>query len=91
MTNFSHLFWSDSPPQITGERVYFSFDPAVGLTDVDFHLITGRAWEKMKSPSSSAVAEVEISPQTSAEQIIKIVDTLSRLGGYKQIEIYTRR
>jgi hypothetical protein len=90
MTKFSHLSWSQSASAPRGERVQFTFDPAVGLSDIDFHVITGRGWDHMKSPGPDAVAEVEVAPQTTADQMEKVIEALSQRGGYLWIEVNVR-
>lgn len=90
MAKFGHLSWMEAVPLLTGDRVYFSFDPSVGLTDMDFHVITANGWKAMKSPGPDAVAEVEVAPQTTADQIRAVIDELSRRGGYTHIEIDVR-
>lgn len=69
------------------QRVFFSYSPGHGLTDIDFHSITPINWDTMKTSDPNTIASLEVAPQTTPAQLEMVKKEISEVGGYKIIEV----
>ena len=69
------------------QRVYFTYSPGHGLSDVDFHPITAGSWKQMKSPSGDAVSYLQVVKETTVSQLEEVIGHIAEQGGYKTIVV----
>ena len=67
--------------------VYFMYGPGHGLTDIDFHSITTREWNAMKSPSEDAVAHLQVTKETTVLQLSEAIHQITEKGGYRTLVV----
>jgi hypothetical protein len=63
----------------------------LGLSDLDFHQVTERGWQNMKSPTPDALAIVRVAPDLTIAQLESAIALISAKGGYKEVRIVVER
>jgi len=92
MSEEGQLLWGSVPRTFEGRRVVdFSYSPVLGLSDADFHQVTARNWDAMKSPAPDSVARLDVPPDLTMQQLQEAITLLRSKGGYRTIEIVVRR
>jgi hypothetical protein len=92
MSEEGQLLWASAPQTFAGRPVVdFSYSPVLGLSDADFHQITTRNWDAMKSSAPDAVARLDVPPDLTVQQLQQAIGLLSSKGEYRTIEILVRR
>jgi hypothetical protein len=82
------LIWNADGDNFEHRRqVYFIYSPGHGLTDIDFHSITAREWNAMKSPTEDAVARLQVAKETTVPQVAEVIRQIAEKGGYKTVVI----
>jgi hypothetical protein len=92
MTDTVQILWFSAGKDCKSRRVVdFVYSSKLGLSDIDFHIVTAQGWKAMKCPSPDAVARVEVQPQTTVAELEEVVRTIKTKGGYETIEIVARK
>lgn len=83
------LVWSSDHRSLPGgdEQFIFVFDPAIGMTDMDFHPLTEAGWAQMKCPDPATVAKLLVPPRATIEEIGKGVELIRDKAGFQSVEI----
>jgi hypothetical protein len=82
------LIWSAAGDNFEHRRsVYFMYSPGHGLTDIDFHSITARDWNAMKSPTEDAIARLQVTNETTVPQVQEVIRQIAEKGGYRTVVI----
>ena len=92
MNQETQLIWSAAGDTFENRRpVYFMYSPGHGLTDIDFHSITARDWNAMKSPTEDAVARLQVTKETTVPQVQEVIRQIAEKGGYRTVVITVSR
>jgi hypothetical protein len=88
MSQEVQLIWNAAGDNFENrQQVYFMYSPGHGLSDIDFHAITDRNWNAMKSPAPNAVARLQVTKETTVPQADEVVHRIAEKGGYRTVVV----
>jgi hypothetical protein len=87
----ARLLWTEQiQKELPTDEVQFILDPALGLSDIDFHQVTDAGWVHMKAPNPNTPASLVAAPGATVGELQKALDALVTKGGYTKVEITIR-
>ncbi len=87
-TQSGQLQWVAKPTiDADASEIHLFLDPILGLMDIDFHQVSGSAWDKMKADSPDSSATLAVAPEVNMKQLMEALDSIQKQGGYGYIAI----
>jgi hypothetical protein len=89
MTEGGELVWTAQRRERAGAGdTQLFLDPAMGLTDVNFHRVTDAGWENLRREGGAAT--LTVSPSATLEALQGALAELRTRGGFSAVEIFIR-
>jgi len=80
------LIWGQCPPS-DDKRYLFTFDPVMGLADIDWRQIGVDGWKFLAAPDDRTSAYLKVDPGVTLEQVYRAIARLEDEGGFRSVVV----
>lgn len=88
MTGFQHinLIWGQGV-QSDDKSYLFTFDPVMGLKDLDGHQVGIEGWKFLAAPNDKISAYLKVDRAVTLEQVYRAIARLEDEGGFRSVVV----